>query len=172
MLLAAFLMQPQHPRRAARSKILYLHLRRRGDPREAVGEGSAQRAVAEIPHGLGRNAVDQPPLVAFQHGRLARLDDVLGAAGRKRRELKRNPSTGVGRHPFCSASGKREIMREWALPVVGGGNHHPANRIIKRYSGGGVCHSHQASCSLYVLVLTCRYASAALPPRAPSVRLA
>jgi hypothetical protein len=42
--------------RPLRSEILHLHHQRRGDPREGMGEGSNQRAVAQIAHGRGRNA--------------------------------------------------------------------------------------------------------------------
>ena len=83
VLLAALLVQAQHPRRAARPEILDLHCQCSGDARIAIGEGGDQRSVAQVAHSLGWDAVDQPPpFVALQHRRLARLDDVLGAADR------------------------------------------------------------------------------------------
>ena len=56
-------------------------LQRRGDAREGVGEGGDQRAVAQIAHGAGRDAVDQlAPLGAIEHRRLAGLHHVLRPA--------------------------------------------------------------------------------------------
>ena len=58
VLLAAFLVQPDLPAGALRPEILHLHLQRRADAREGIGEGGDQRAVAQIAHGLGRDGVD------------------------------------------------------------------------------------------------------------------
>jgi hypothetical protein len=72
---------PSHLPLRRTAEDLDLHRQRCGDARKAIREGGDQRAVAQIAHGLERNAVDQPPpFVAFQHRRLADLDDVLGAA--------------------------------------------------------------------------------------------
>ena len=79
VLLAAFLVQPDQPSRALRLQVVDPHLQRRADAGKAVGEGGDQGPVAQIPHRVDRNGVDQPPpLLAFQHGRLAGLDHVLG----------------------------------------------------------------------------------------------
>jgi len=61
VLLAAFLVQPDQPARTFRLQVLNAQLERRPDAGEAVGEGGDQRPVAEIPHRVGRDGVEQPP---------------------------------------------------------------------------------------------------------------
>ena len=58
VLLATFLMQPDQPRRALGLQVLDLHRQRGTNAGEAVGEGGDQRAVPQIAHGSGRNAVE------------------------------------------------------------------------------------------------------------------
>jgi hypothetical protein len=81
VLLAAFLMQPDRPRGAARPQIFDLHLQGGVDAREGISERGDQRAVPQIAERLSRNAVEKlPPFGTFEHRRRAGLDDVLGPA--------------------------------------------------------------------------------------------
>ena len=83
VLLAAFLVQPDQPARALRLEIFDTHLQRRADAGEAVGEGGDERAVAEIAHGRGWNAVHQlAPFDGIEHRRDARLHHMLRPAHR------------------------------------------------------------------------------------------
>ena len=51
------------------------------DAGEGIGEGGDERAVAQVPQGFGRNALDErAPLVALEDRRLAGLHDVLRSA--------------------------------------------------------------------------------------------
>jgi hypothetical protein len=76
-----FLVQPQPPASAFGLKILDLHLQRRVDAREGIGEGGDQRPVAPVPQRLGRNGVDQrAPLLRIKHGGLAGFHDMLRSA--------------------------------------------------------------------------------------------
>ena len=81
VLLAAFLLQADLPARTLRPQILHLHFQRRANAREGIGEGGDQCPVAQITHRLGGDGIEQPPpLVAFQHRRLASVHNMLGAA--------------------------------------------------------------------------------------------
>ena len=93
VMLAAFLVQPELPAGALRPEILHLHLQRRADAREGIGEGGDQRPVAQIAHRVGRDGVEQlAPFVGVEHRRLAGLHHMLRAAhGRGR----------VGRHDLA-----------------------------------------------------------------------
>jgi hypothetical protein len=82
--LAAFLMQPNGPAGTARPQILDLHIQRRANPRERVGEGGDQRPVPHIAQRHVRDRGEQlSPLAAFKHRRLAGLDDMLRTADRR-----------------------------------------------------------------------------------------
>jgi hypothetical protein len=93
LLLPAFLLQPDRPPGAARSQILDLHLQRRIDAREAVGEGGDQRSVAQIAQSRVRDRLEQlAPFGTLEHRRLAGFDHVLRPAHRRGR---------VGRHDLA-----------------------------------------------------------------------
>lgn len=78
VLLAAFLVQAEPPGRTLRLQIFHLHRERRRDARERIGKSGDQRAVAQIAHGLGRNAVHKlAPLVGVEHRRLSGFDDMI-----------------------------------------------------------------------------------------------
>ena len=81
VMFSAFLVQPELPSRALRPEILNLHLQRRANPGEGIGEGGDQRPVAQIAHRLGRDGVEQlAPFLAVEHRRLTGFHDVLRAA--------------------------------------------------------------------------------------------
>ena len=74
VLLTAFLVQLDLPAGPLGSQIFDLHPQRRDDAREGIGEGGDQRAVAQIAHSLGRDAVEKlAPLGAIEHRRLPGL---------------------------------------------------------------------------------------------------
>jgi hypothetical protein len=95
-------MQPDCPCGTARPDILDLHLQGRVDAREAVGESGDQRTVAQIAQRRGRYGIEQlTPFSAFEHRRLAGLQDMLRPAHGRRRvgrqHLVGNPP--VEQHP-------------------------------------------------------------------------
>ena len=84
VMLAAFLEQPELPAGTLRSKIFHFHPERCRNASEGVGEGGDQGAVAEIPHRLGANAVDDLAQVGGgQHRCFAGFHHMLRAAYRK-----------------------------------------------------------------------------------------
>jgi hypothetical protein len=78
VLLAAFFVQSDRPTGAARPQILDLHIQRRANPRERVGEGGDQGPVAHITQ---RHVWDRP---AHRRGGIVRnhLAEVATSCGR------------------------------------------------------------------------------------------
>ena len=80
-MLAPFLVQPELPTGPFRPKIMHLHRQGGSDAGKGISEGGDQRPVTQIPHRLGRNAVEQrSPLFLVEHGRLAGLHHMLRSA--------------------------------------------------------------------------------------------
>ena len=74
-----------------RPEILDLHFQRRADAREGIGEGGDQRPIAQIPHRVRRDRVEQfAPLLAVEHRRLAGFYDVLRTAHGRGRVCRHN----------------------------------------------------------------------------------
>ena len=75
----------------------------------------------------------------------------------------------------CSALGFFRMIKDVIMREIGpdrGRSKHPVNRIIRCYSERRRPPASQGYCSLFAHYLSCVHASAALPPRASSVRLA
>ena len=116
-----------------RPEILDLHPQRRADAREGIGEGGDQRAVAQIAHGLGRDAVDElAPLGAVEHRRLAGLHDVLRPAHRRGRIHRHHLA---GHQPVEQHAHGGELLLHARRPVFLLQLVHPG-RHIERPDGG------------------------------------
>jgi hypothetical protein len=90
------------PSGAAQPEVLDLHIQRRANPRERVGEGGNQCAVPHIAQGHVRYGLQQlAPLAALEHRRLAGFHDMLRTADRRGR-IRRHHLAGdqpVEQHP-------------------------------------------------------------------------
>jgi hypothetical protein len=85
VLLAAFFVPSDRPSGAARPQVFDLHIQRRANSRERVGEGRNQCAVPHIAQSHVRYRLQQlAPMAALEHRRLAGFHDLLRTADRTR----------------------------------------------------------------------------------------